>query len=189
MSVCYIEKGVSGLLFYFELISTEEDRSKFEKIYIEYKLLMKYIALNILKNDELANEAVHDAFIKIINHLDSIDQVYSHKTKSFIAIVIRNVSIDNLRKEHKHRYVNIEEINKSVFSEDNVFQKLTVEEIIEKLQELPDTYRDILELKVYYELSDKKIADILGISHAAARKRLERARIALNNLLSENIFK
>ncbi|MBO5020416.1 MAG: hypothetical protein J6D52_07110 [Clostridia bacterium] len=50
---------------------------------------------------------------------------------------------------------------------------------------LPDIHRDILQLKVYYEDSDKKIADLLGISHQAVRKRLQRARNALGKLLKE----
>jgi len=50
---------------------------------------------------------------------------------------------------------------------------------------MSDTYRDIIWLKVYYDLSDKQIADILGISHSAARKRLQRARNTLLKMIKE----
>ena len=54
-----------------------------------------------------------------------------------------------------------------------------------KIMLLPDIHRDILNLKIYYEYPDKEIADLLGISHQAVRKRLQRARMALEKLLKE----
>ena len=50
---------------------------------------------------------------------------------------------------------------------------------------MPDTYREIIELKVVHDLSDKQIADVLGISNSAVRKRLQRAREILRNKLAE----
>lgn len=41
---------------------------------------------------------------------------------------------------------------------------------------LPEIYRTVLELRTYHDLSEKQIATALGISYAAVRKRLERAR-------------
>lgn len=77
------------LLFYLSLLDTEEEKSKLEKLYYQYKALMKYIALDILKDYSMADDAVHEAFIKLIRHLDGIDEIDSRKTKAFIVIVIR----------------------------------------------------------------------------------------------------
>ena len=165
------------LLYYLSLIDSEEDKSKFEKIYEQYRLLMKYIALQ-----------VHDSFVKIIKHLDQVGDVYSHKTRSFIVIIVKNTAIDYIRKEKRSSLVDdIDKVydTRATAVSGNITDDLSVREILAKLKELPEKYRDILELKVYHELSDKQIADILNLSHAAARKRLQRAREAFDALLNE----
>jgi RNA polymerase sigma-70 factor (ECF subfamily) len=53
---------------------------------------------------------------------------------------------------------------------------MTAEEVIKKIQLLPDIFREVLLLKFVHEMNDKEIAKVLGISPVAARKRVERAR-------------
>lgn len=176
------------LLYYLSLIDSEEDKSKFEKIYEQYRLLMKYIALQVLGDDRNAEDVVHDSFVKIIKHLDQVGDVYSHKTRSFIVIIVKNTAIDYIRKEKRSSLVDdIDKVydTRATAVSGNITDDLSVREILAKLKELPEKYRDILELKVYHELSDKQIADILNLSHAAARKRLQRAREAFDALLNE----
>ena len=43
----------------------------------------------------------------------------------------------------------------------------------------------ITELKLYYDLSDKDIADIVGINNAAVRKRIQRAKEILRKKLAK----
>ena len=142
---------------------------------------MKYVALGILKDDYIAEDAVHNAFIKLTRHLNGIEEIESHKTKSFMVIIIRSVSLNMLEKEKKSAPVdNIETIS---FLNDKTFEKIEALELCEMIKSLPDIHRDILELKVYYDMSDKEISDILNISNSAVRKRLQRARNALLNLM------
>ena len=61
------------LLYYLSLVETEEDESKLSKIYYEYNKIMMYTALSVLKNEILAQEAVNDAFFRIINNLHKIE--------------------------------------------------------------------------------------------------------------------
>lgn len=173
------------LFFYLSMIDAPEEKSKLEKLYCEYRYLMKHIALNILHNDTLAEDAVHNAFLKLANHLKKIDEIKCHKTKAFIVIVIRSVSIDISRKEKRCRLISIDETEQLNIPDRNNDGSMGVQDILSAIKELPDTYRDILELKAYHELSDKEIADVLGISHSATRKRLERARNALRKILDE----
>ena len=77
------------LLFYLSLLETEEEQSKFEKLYYRYNALMKYIAFEILRDDGMAEDAVHDAFVKLSRHLDTIDDVADSKTAGFIIILIK----------------------------------------------------------------------------------------------------
>lgn len=173
------------LLYYLGLLSTEEEKSKFEALYYEYRALMKYIALDILKNEYLAEDAVHDSFIKLVRHLDAVGEIESYKTKNYVSIIVKNVSLDMIKKEKKKQSFIFDYQGKSYSSDNEIFDNIEVEEIYALIKSLPDIYRDILELKVYYNLSNEQLADMLGISNQAVRKRLERARNALKKLLEE----
>ena len=48
-----------AMLIYWQLIETEEDKSKFEEIYTEYRYLMQYLAYKRLHNKQDAEDAVH----------------------------------------------------------------------------------------------------------------------------------
>lgn len=52
------------LLFYLSLLKDDEDKSKFTDLYIKYSKLMKYAALQKLDDEQLAEDAVHTAFLK-----------------------------------------------------------------------------------------------------------------------------
>ena len=53
---------------------------------------------------------------------------------------------------------------------------------------LPAIYKDALKLKYVQEFSNAEIAEMLGISEAAVRKRLERARRMLEEFLGREDF-
>lgn len=71
------------MLIYLQMIESNEDRSKFEQLYILYRGLMLYVAKGILRNQEDAEDAVHQAFVSIIENLRSITDINSPKTRSF----------------------------------------------------------------------------------------------------------
>ena len=173
------------LLFYLSLIENEEDKLKFERLYYDYRKLMKHIATDMLRDEFLAEDAVHEAFIKLTRHISGVDESNSHKTKAFIVIIIKSVCLDMLRKDKQDKSFSLEEIDSMAYVDDESFKRLEVEDIYSVISSLSDTYREIIELKVVHNLSDKEIADVLGISNAAVRKRMQRAREILKNKLAE----
>ena len=86
------------MLIYLSLIDSQEDISKFENVYNTYKNRMYYVANSILKDSHLAEDAVHMAFLRIINNLDKIGDIDSHKTKGLVVIIVKNIAIDIYRK-------------------------------------------------------------------------------------------
>lgn len=97
------------LAFYLNLLDDEDEKTKFESLYYEYRSLMKYIAFGILKDDGLSEDAVHNAFLKLTGHLDKIEKIYSDRTKSFIVKVIENVSKDMYRKRKRESEIYLDE--------------------------------------------------------------------------------
>ena len=145
---------------------------------------MKYKAIQILHDEFLAEDAVHEAFIKLTRHISGVDENDSHKTTAFIVIIVKSVCSDMIRKE-KNKAISLENVDYIGCVNDDSYKSLEVEDIYSVIASLPDTYREIIELKVSHDLSDKAIADVLNISNSAVRKRLQRAREILKKKLAE----
>jgi len=72
------------LTYYLLLLDSDEEKDQFSQIYNTYRNLMHFVARRILNDDYLAEDAVHNAFLKVVKHLDKIkEDLYCHKTKNF----------------------------------------------------------------------------------------------------------
>jgi len=174
------------LLFYLSLLKDDEDKSKFTDLYIKYSKLMKYVAMQKLDDEQLAEGAVHTAFLNIIKSFYMVEDVDSHKTKRLLVVVTENVAIDILRKNKHYSGVSYEELEPILSIKPDMLDNIAMQELVEMITELPEIYRNVLELRAYHELSEKQIATVLGIEYATARKRLERARTMLTKKLKEH---
>lgn len=171
------------LFIYLSLIDSEENKDKFETLYLRHRKLMKYIALDILGDEHLAEDAVHNAFLKIIANLDKFSEEDCQENKNLIVIIIRSVSIDMYRKRNRE-FENTDILDKELTVETD-FSVVQVEDILKEIEALPEIYRDVLLLKVEYDFKDRDIAKMLGINVDTVSKRLERAR----KQLKQQIFK
>ena len=172
------------MLIYLSLLDSEEDISKFELIYNTYKKQMYYTANNILKDSHLAEDAVHNAFLRIINNLEKIEDINSHKTKGLIVIIVKNVSIDIYRKNKKER-------DNTIFIDDlddiNGYEITTndVGDFEIAIATVPENYTHVFLLKFSHELTDNEISEILDIKPDNVRKRISRGREKLKNILKK----
>lgn len=71
------------MIIYLQMIESDEDKSKFEQLYIMYKGLMFHVAMKILKNEFDAEDAVHQAFLSLIENLKKISDVKCPKTRAY----------------------------------------------------------------------------------------------------------
>jgi len=62
------------MIIYLQMIESDADKSKFEIIYHEYKGLMYHIAYKYLKHQQDAEDAVHHAFVKIVENISKISE-------------------------------------------------------------------------------------------------------------------
>lgn len=173
------------LFFYLSLLETQEEKTKFEQLYETYRKLMKYIAAGILHDEFLAEDAVHDAFLKLMRYLDDIDEIASPKTKSFVIIITESISKDLYAKRKHNQVVYLEDNESLLVQEDTCLQHFNLAMIAAKIKSLPDIYRNILILRYIHGYNSKEIAEILSLNDAVVRKRLERARRELTVLLRE----
>jgi RNA polymerase sigma-70 factor (ECF subfamily) len=178
-----IYQGGINLLAFIMTIDNEKDRELATELYKQYSSTMLYIADNILHDIHLAEDAVSEAFIKIINNLDKININDCYRTRGFVVIIVRNTALDILRKHRRRKETMVDYYDDSIPYEEPDFENITVEEAYQKvircIGRLNKNYSDILYLKMEFDYSYNEIGYLLGITQGNVKTRLSRARKAL----------
>ena len=160
------------MLCYLAMIETEEERSKFEKIYIQYRRLMYSVAFRVLNNSEDAEDAVHTAFIRIAKNIEIINDDVGSLTGLMITMA-RNTAIDIYRKRSKQATVELTDDSEEPNTETNL------DEAAGCLEKLPERQKTILLLKYHYGYNNDEIAKLLDITPANVAKIVYRAKVKL----------
>ena len=175
------------LIFFLSMLETDENKNKFTLLYEKYRKLMFYVANQILKDKYLSEDAVEQTFVKIIENIDNISDVDCHKTKSYIVIMVKNCAINLYRQRKSHPTVSLDEDIE--LADDRPFEIDEADALTRSIARLPIIYKNILTLKYVQEFPNKEIARLLGISEPTVRKRLERAKEKVQQLLNEETNK
>lgn len=57
------------------MLDTEQERKKVKELYEEHKYALLHDAIKIIKNQDMAEDAVHNAFISIIEKKEKIFKI------------------------------------------------------------------------------------------------------------------
>ncbi|MCL2461257.1 MAG: sigma-70 family RNA polymerase sigma factor [Defluviitaleaceae bacterium] len=178
------------MIFLVLSFETETEKDKFELIYNRYKKLLLYKAYNILRDYELAQDAVSEAFIRVYRNLRKLDDPKSGKTAAYLVMIVRNVSITLLNKQKKagvkdsrdeydFEKADSYDLEQAVVSENSASGLLKV------VGQLKDELKTPFLLKYAYDMSNKEIAALLNITESNAAVRIHRARAKLTEMLRE----
>lgn len=171
-------------MIYISLIDTSDEKKRFEQLYYTYRQIMFYVANRILKDEYLAEDAVYQAFIRIMNNFEKFSDIKCPKTRSLIVLIVENIAIDMYRKRKRENLVYLDEI--SLYIEDRTNSLYPFESDIEiAISKLPINYSVVIKLKYIQGYSVKEIAKLLDISTENVQKRIERARKKLKTLLEQ----
>lgn len=173
------------MLIYLSLIESDEKKEKFEIIYNEYRNLMYYAANRILENPQDAEDAVHQAFLKIIEILDKISVAKCPQTRGLVVTIVERKAIDLYRRRKRITFQRFEEtyFGSVPLSESDAIANGAV--LAQAIASLPDTYRQVILLRYDDGFSNREIASILGMSDANVKKIIQRAKAKLQQTLEE----
>ena len=175
------------LSMYLSMVETEEQRGMVGRLYIDQKQTMYHTAFAILKNKQDAEDAVHEAFLRIITNIDKLSEIGSEKIKSFVIIVVKNIAIDIYRKRLQITTVDASEDDDTDISEveRKVLESSEYDILNKVVGMLPETQRNVLILKYYHDMTTADISAMLGVTASAVRTRICRAERKLAKLLEE----
>ncbi len=171
------------------------DSQAFTELVNHYERKIYRLAKNITQNNEDAEDVLQEAFLKAYEHLDTFQG--NSKFYTWIVRIAVNEALMKLRKRKSDRTVPLDEpmdlgeetvTREIAVWEDNPEQRYSREEMQRILDEAVDTlkpdFRTVFVLRDIEELSTEEAAEALGISIAAVKSRLLRARLALREKLT-----
>lgn len=159
------------MLIYLAMIDSPDDQAKFERVYNKYRYLMLHVANKILQNHHDAEDAVHQAFIAVIENLEKIIEVDSPKTRSYLVIITERKAIDLMRYNNRRQTL---ELNEDIAGVEIPFEMDNP--VATAIAKLPAHYREVLLLRFNNGFTTREIASILSISDSGVRKMIVRAK-------------
>ncbi len=168
------------MLVYLQMIETEEDRSKFEEIYREYRDLLFFLAVRRLKNAEDAEDTVHQVFVRIAERIGNIEPA-GPRTKRLVMVMTENAATDLLRKRTRRSGAEYREEELAAPAPEDGEADL----LDRCLWKLPEQQRTVVWLKYRDGYSLREIAGLLGITLVWAQKLDQRAKKRLAELYLE----
>jgi len=172
----------------------KKDREAFVRAYDLYvDKIYRYVYFKVGKKEE-AQDLTSEVFLKAWNYIQD-NQISNYKTlKALFYKIARNLVIDYYRKksnkesislENEIVAINIADENQNIFEKINISSE--VEEVLKRMSELKDEYREALALRYIDELSITEISEILEKTKGNTRVLVFRALKTLKeNLLEKN---
>lgn len=171
------------LMFYLQMLDTPEEKAKFEEIYLTHRTMMFKVAMSILRDEKDAEDAVHNAFLKVIKNFSKFFSIPCENQAPSCVIIVKNEAISIRRK--KSRLVPVEDWDAF---EETAGGADSYDALVSIFTQLPETYRAVLEMKLVQGFADGEIADRLGLTKTAVSTRINRGRALLREIVTKEGF-
>jgi RNA polymerase sigma-70 factor (ECF subfamily) len=183
-----------------ELITSYIDGNEkaFEVLLMRHKeKIYRFVYLK-LRDADLAQDIFQETFVKIINTLKAGSYNEEGKFLPWAMRIAHNLVIDHFRKSNKVRMISESSSSKDDF---NIFSTLSLEDkniqetmsydelekqMVDLIDHLPATQRDILKMRIFRDMSFKDIAEAEDISINTALGRMRYALINMRKLIEKH---
>ncbi len=159
-----------------------EDRKCQRLLWDKYSKKMMALCLRYCQNQEEAEDALMEAFVKIYDNLDKFR--FQSSLETWMRRVCVNMSINKIRAR-KNIWKEISESEYEIGYNDDGLDQMNVNELMELVGKLPDGYRMVFNLYAVEGFSHKEISDSLNIDEGTSRSQLAKARKALQGMLNK----
>lgn len=159
------------------------DRQALNLLYCHYRPYLLNICKHYAKEDHVAEDLLHDAFIVILTSLDKLRD--TDKLEAWMTTIVRNVGYHywkHLDKEHtalKQMSGESQNITEgSIMPDYELMQKLVAQ--------LPKGYQQVFRLSVFEGLSHQEISRMLNIAPHTSSSQLLHAKRMLQKLIKQS---
>jgi len=155
-----------------------------EKLYELYAPAMLGVCVRYVGDSEKAKDILHDGFIKIFRKINT----YSGEGSlgGWMRRIFVTTALEFLRDDYFQGYMDITDYEERIETvEISVVEKLSAEEILKCISELPKGYQLVFNMYAIEGYSHAEIAKILNIKEGTSRSQFAHARQLLQNKIQK----
>ena len=172
------------------------EAAAYETVVRRYGPRLLATARRILRDDALAEDCLQETFLKAFDKIGGFEGRSALGT--WLHSILVNQSLMKLRKNKRERHEQIDDLMPQFDSNacrieapwsylatpDELLEQDQTRALVQsKIDQLPESYRIVLQLRDIEEFDTETVAAMLEITPGAAKVRLHRARAALKVLL------
>jgi RNA polymerase sigma factor (sigma-70 family) len=154
-----------------------------ERVYLElvgrYQSAILNYVYRLVGDPDLAEDLTQETFLKAYRSLGQLetDSDAEARRRAWLYRIAHNAATDHLRRRARLRWLSLDAVRGT--GGGDPAEPVTAREPVRRaLAALPDEQRAVLHLFAQAGLNAGEVAEVLGISEEAARKRRQRAREA-----------
>ena len=170
------------------------DEKSLEILIYRHKSKIYNFIFSKVMNRDTAEDIFQETFIKVIKTLKN--GVYNEEGKflSWVMRISHNLIIDYFRKHNRMPKFEADDdydvfqfiTDNSPNAENNLIKNQVVNDIQNLITELPEDQKEVLNMRLYRDMSFKEIAEITGVSINTALGRMRYAIINLRKMIEDN---
>ena len=170
-------------------LAAREDEEALAQLYDRYSRVAYGLALRIVRDQALAEDAVQEAFVTLWRSAGSF-RAEKAKPSTWILTLVHRRAVDVVRREERRRAAplvdGMEEPDERALPADEEIELNDRRRLVqEALRQLPDDQREALELAYYGGLTQSELAERLSVPLGTIKSRMFTGLRRLRDLLAE----
>ena len=168
-------------------MAARSEESALAELYDRYGRAAYGLALRVLRDPALAEDAVQEAFLALWRTAARFVPERS-KASTWILTLVHRRAVDAVRREQRRRADSLEgaaEPSSVGGVDEDAWLRLQRERVQEALRSLPDAQREALELAYYGGFSQSELAERLGQPLGTVKSRMFAGLSRLREILGE----
>jgi len=155
-----------------------------QELFTRFSYMVKGICLRYSRDADEAEDLLQESFIRIFTKLDTFTD--KGPLGAWIRKITVNTALEIYRKHstmQRHLTIVKAESDPNPKTSDSAIEQLQLEDLLLKIQQLPNGYRTIFNLYAIEGYNHPEIAQMLDISEGTSKSQYSRARTLLREMI------
>jgi len=173
-----------------DLARIQAEEATLAALVSQYAGALYRVAYSVLRNPADAEDAVQEAFVRVLRHRDTLGEVRDQRV--WLIRIVWNIVLDRKRRaKTRPETDDVAELARVLPCDGLSAEQIAAAaqhhaHVLACVEKLPVKERQVLMLSAFEELTSVEIAEVLGITESSVRSRLFRARNLMADLLNHS---
>ena len=155
-------------------------------LYQQYRTRLLTVCRHYTKDEDTAEDLLHDAFVIILTSLDRLKD--SDRLEAWMTTIVRHVGY-HYRERLKKEQTTLQTMRGEVMGGDKTSSRPLMpdyDQLQALVAQLPEGYQQVFRLSVFEGLSHREIGELMGITPHASSSQLSHAKRMLRLLIRQS---